>query len=269
MDTDYLTQWFALGYPAVASLALGMARAMGMVLITPVFNRLGMTGLLRSAVTLAIAVPVAPALLPWMAGADAPGGLMLAGLLIKETMVGLVLGVIFGVPFWAAEAAGELIDLQRGSTMSQLLDPLAQAESGVSATLLIILLAALFFMSGGFLLMLEGFYQSYGPWPADSYAPVLTPPMALALVALLDQVMGLAVMMVAPLMVAVLVADIMMAYLSRMAPNLHVFDLSLPVKNLIFAVLMVLYLVFLVPHMVGALGSTPGLTEWLAGQAPP
>lgn len=64
-------------------------------------------------------------------------------------------------------------------------------------------------------------------------------------------------------MVAILVADLLLAYLSRMAPSLHVFDLSMPVKNLLFAVLILLYVSFLIPNMVDSLVDTFELSDWL------
>ena len=33
------------------------------------------------------------------------------------TLLGVLFGLLFGIPFWAAEVAGELIDLQRGSNV--------------------------------------------------------------------------------------------------------------------------------------------------------
>ena len=51
-------------------------------------------------------------------------------------------------------------------------------------------------------------------------------------------------------MIAILIADVMLALLSRMAPQMHVFDLSMSVKNLLFSGLMVVYLMFLTPLMM-------------------
>jgi type III secretion protein T len=45
-----------------------------------------------------------------------PSGVLLILLAIKEGLICFLLGVIFAVPFWVAEATGELIDQQRGST---------------------------------------------------------------------------------------------------------------------------------------------------------
>jgi type III secretion protein T len=55
----------------------------------------------------------------------------------------------------------------------------------------------------------------------------------------------------------------MLAYLSRMAPSLHIFDLSLPVKNLFFTILMVIYIGFLIPLMLDQLAEFRGTVELL------
>lgn len=240
-------------YPLIAAAAVGVARALGMVLVTPAFNRLGLTGMIRSAVAVTISIPLIVPLFEAMTSADQLSSFTVAGMVVKELLIGVVIGLVFGVPFWAAEVAGELIDLQRGSTMAQIIDPMGSTQTGVTATLMTITLLALFFITGGFMLLLDGFYRSYSLWPAVDFVPLLSEASAMALLGLLDQVMQIGVLMVAPLVIALLVADLMLAYLARMAPNLHVFDLSLPVKNLLFAFLMLIYVVFLIPLMLDQL----------------
>ncbi|ANF58750.1 type III secretion system export apparatus subunit SctT [Halotalea alkalilenta] len=267
---DQLSQALTeLAYPLIASWALAMARALGMIMVTPAFNRLGLTGLIRSAVAATLSLPLVATTFQMLEAGDGLDTLTMTGLLIKEVMIGVMLGLLFGVPFWAAEAAGELIDLQRGSTMAQLLDPMNATESGVTATMLGILMVLLFFISGGFLTLVQGFYYSYQLWPPLAFMPPLSQQGALALLALLDQVMRIAIVMVAPLVVALLIADIMLAYLARMSPNLHVFDLSLSIKNLLFAFLVVLYLIFLVPQLLGELGSVGDNLSHFSMQQPP
>lgn len=242
-----------LAYPLIAATAVGVARALGMVLVTPAFNRLGLTGLIRSAVAVTISIPLIVPLFDAMVNAEHLTSFTVTGMVIKELLIGVVIGLVFGVPFWAAEVAGELIDLQRGSTMAQILDPMGATESGVTATLMTITLLALFFITGGFMLLLGGFYRSYSLWPAVDFTPLMSEASAMALLGLLDKVMQIGVLMIAPLVIALLVADLMLAYLARMAPNLHVFDLSLPIKNLLFAFLMVIYVIFLIPFMLDQL----------------
>lgn len=244
-----------LVYPLLVAAGIGMARAMGVILITPAFNRLGLTGLIRSAVAVTIALPMMPLVFATLTSMGPLPTSTLVAILIKELMIGVVIGVVFGIPFWAAEVAGELVDLQRGSTMGQLLDPMGSTESGVTSTLLVVMLVALFFASGGFMIMLDGFYGSYALWPVESFVPVLEASTAVMMLELLDQVMRIGLLMVVPLVIAILVADLMLAYLARMSPNLHVFSLSLAIKNLLFTFLMLLYIVFLVPQMLDELGT--------------
>ncbi len=147
--------------------------------------------------------------------------------------------------------------------MAQLVDPLSTGESSVMSTLLTVMLITLFFMSGGFILMVDGYYHSYQLWPVTAFTPVFASSALLAVLSILDQIMRVGVLMVSPLLIALLVTDLMLAYLSRMAPNLHIFDLSLPVKNLFFSILMVIYIGFLIPLMLDQLAEFRGTVELL------
>jgi type III secretion protein T len=254
-----------LAYPILVAAAIAVSRALGMIMLTPAFTRLGLTGMIRSAVAFAISLPMILPIFQQLAVTGQPTSFDLAGLMIKEMVVGALIGLAFGIPFWAAEVAGDLVDLQRGSTMSQLLDPLAAGESSVTATLLTISLLALFFMSGGFMLLLDGFYRSYQLWPAASFAPVMDVGAFLAILRVLDRIMQIGLIIIAPLVIALLIADIMLAFLSRMATQLHVFDLSLAIKNLLFSFLMVLYLTFMVPLLLEQMGNLRGTFDILQG----
>ncbi|GAC1037692.1 type III secretion system export apparatus subunit SctT [Pseudomonas sp. No.117] len=249
--------------PLLQGVALAASRATGLVLVTPAFNRLGLTGLLRTSVAVVIAVPMMLPVEQGLAALADYSGWLIMGLLVKELLIGVTVGLLFGIPFWAAEVAGELVDLQRGSTMAQLVDPAQSGETGISSTLLSVALITLFFLSGGFMLMVGGYYDSYRFWPATAFTPVVVAPALEGLLAVLDQVMRTGLLMVAPLVIALLIADLMLAFLARMAPNMHIFDLSLAVKNLIFAVIMVLYCVYLVPLMLYQLAEFRGTVELL------
>lgn len=263
MDVNVANAFLEVAYPVISSAALAASRAMGVVVITPAFNRLGLTGMIRGCVAVAIAVPMFIPVFDAFTALPEHGAFLLAGLMIKELLIGVLIGLLFGIPFWAAEVAGELVDLQRGSTMAQLLDPLASGESSVMATLLTVMLIALFFMSGGFIMMVDGYYHSYQLWPVTAFTPLFASSALMAVLSILDQVSRVGVIMVAPLIICLLVTDLMLAYLSRMAPSLHIFDMSLPVKNLFFTVLMVIYIGFLIPVMLDQLADFRGTVEFL------
>lgn len=262
MDAISSTSSFlALAYPLLVAMAISVARALGMIMVTPAFIRLGLTGMIRSSVAVAICIPAVPGVLNGILAEGQLGSLLITGLLVKELIVGMIIGIAFGIPFWGAEVAGDLVDLQRGSTSAQLIDPLQVSETSIAGTLLVFALLALFFMSGGFLLLVDGFYKSYELWPAVKFAPVINVNAIPALLGVLDRIMQIAVILIAPIVLALLLTDLMLAYLSRMSPQLHVFDLSLAIKNLLFAVLMVLYISYLVPYMMSQLKDLRGTSD--------
>ncbi|WP_206093295.1 flagellar biosynthetic protein FliR, partial [Pseudomonas viridiflava] len=135
MDAELTNAFIEIAYPVISSASLAASRAMGVVIITPAFNRLGLTGMIRGCVAVAISVPMILPVFTAFTSMPEHSGFFLAGLMVKELLIGLLIGLLFGIPFWAAEVAGELIDLQRGSTMEQLVDPLGQGEASVMATL--------------------------------------------------------------------------------------------------------------------------------------
>jgi hypothetical protein len=54
----------------------------------------------------------------------------------------MVVGVVLAVPLYAAEAAGDILDLQRGSSSATLSDPLGSSQSAITGTLLALVVIA-------------------------------------------------------------------------------------------------------------------------------
>jgi type III secretion protein T len=237
----------------VRALSFVIARMTGLIMVLPAFTRLGLTGILQGATALALALPVAPLVVAALAGQKLTI-IMIPALMGKEVVIGVAIGLVLGVPFWAAEAAGDILDLQRGSTAATLFDPSAISEEGITGTLLTLVMVALYFSSGGLRLTLGTVYESYGIWPAGNVFPTLSPAASQFFIVLLDRVMTLGLLLVAPIVVFMLLSDLLLALVSRASPQLNVFALSLSVKNLVFAVLLALYAAFLIGYMETDLG---------------
>jgi len=234
--------------PYLTAASLAITRMLAMLLVMPAFTRLGTTGVVRTGIALVAALPV----IPVVAQAVAPFTLTpatIAVLTAKEAIVGALLGLMLGIPLWAAQAAGDMLDLQRGASMATLANPSQAEEVSVSGTLFELTMLALFYASGGVAVALGVIYDSYALWPAAATLPQFGPSTGLILLRALDSVITLGLMLAAPLVLCLFVADIVLALLSRAAPNLNVFDLSFSLKSLLFAALLVLYCAFLIGYM--------------------
>lgn len=106
MDASLTAQFLEVAYPVISAASLAACRAMGVVVITPAFNRLGLTGMIRGCVAVAISIPMFFPVFEALTAMPEHGSVFIAGLLIKEFLIGILIGLLFGIPFWAAEVAG-------------------------------------------------------------------------------------------------------------------------------------------------------------------
>jgi type III secretion protein T len=234
----------------VIAATVGLARMIGFMTIMPVFLRLGMTGLLRGVTALVLALPSTPAIAAALKDAH-PGLPMWGGMMIKEIVVGLLLGLVLGVPIWSAQFAGDVIDSQRNAS-GQLPDP-SSVEASITGTLMNLTIIALYFASGGFELTLRTIYDSYRIWPVDRFAPVFKAEAGAALLSLLDRIVSSGFLLAGPLVALMLLSDLSFGLLARTASSMQPFNLAPLVKNLIFTLLVLLYFAFLTHYMAHSL----------------
>ncbi|NJO38869.1 MAG: type III secretion system export apparatus subunit SctT [Rhizobiales bacterium] len=238
-----------LGYSFLIAMALAMARAAGMVIILPVFVRTGITGILRGSVVIAIALSLVPHVMVEVSAAGEVGALVLTVVLLKEGFIGFLLGFALGIPFWGVEAAGEVVDFQRGLMGATISDPSQTSEASVTGTFLVLTMITLFFIADGMMIVIDTLYQTYRIWPLFDLSPELSIASAASLFKLIDDIMRLAFVIAGPVMIAMFLGDAVLAAITRFAPQLNVFVLSMGVKSAIFVAMMPLYAVFILDHI--------------------
>lgn len=180
----------------------------------------------------------------------------LVAILLKEALVGLVIGFAVAIPFWVAEGVGFVVDNQRGSTMASAVNPLSGDETSPLGIFLSQLLNTFFILSGAFLIMLSVIYQSYVYWPVGKMLPVELAGLDIYLLGQLDFIMRSIVLFSAPIVIAMFLAEFTLALISRFAPQLNVFFLAMPIKSAVGIFLMVIYIKLLMGHIDALVNST-------------
>ena len=238
--------------PYFIAAAFALARMLAMMVVFPVFDRLGVTGFIRNSIAVVISIPLIPMIAAHLEGEQFSLGLITA-LILKEVIVGLIVGVVLAVPLYAAEAAGDILDLQRGSSQATLSDAMGSTQTTLTGTLLVLIIIALYFASGCFDLTLRAIYDSYGIWPVRRFLPLFNREAGDALLGLLDTIVRTGLVLVGPIVVCLLLVDLLFALIARAAPSLQPFYLSMTVKNLVFSLVLVLYGAFLIGYMKNGL----------------
>ena len=81
--------------PYIFAAAFALARMLAMMIVFPVFDRLGVTGFIRNSIAVVISIPLIPMIAAHLGGEQLSLGLI-AALLLKEVVVGLIVGARIG-----------------------------------------------------------------------------------------------------------------------------------------------------------------------------
>lgn len=240
---------YAAVYELLLSFTLTQPRILLLCMMLPVFSKQILPGRLRGALATALALLVMPLA---SAGAAAAGDITVFDVVLlvaKEAFVGLVLGFFLAMPFWIIESVGTVIDYQRGASMGALLNPTMGGETTPTAILMQLAYGVFFFVGGGISLLLSILYDSFRLWNPWHWFPTLRQETLPLFLSQLDRLMHLVVLLSAPVVIIMLLAELGLGLASRFTPQLQVFFLAMPIKTGLALFVLVLYAGILFGHV--------------------
>jgi type III secretion protein SpaR/YscT/HrcT len=213
------------------ALGLGAARAMPMAWLIPAFGGRHLPAYVRLGLGLALAGLCVPQVLG--AFPVHAGGLFAVLLLLREVAVGLTVGFAASVLFRAAEAAGRLVDTVRGATTAEDLSPAAEGSATPLGELGLLLAVVIFLELGGVQYLATALARSYEAAPLSLTATPAGLSAAARLIVfssakLIETAVGLA----APAIVSLLLVDVVLGGIARLAPQIPVHVVGMPAKAL-------------------------------------
>ena len=247
------------------ALAWTQPRILGLFVLIPIFPQGVLPGMLRMGLAAGLGLVVAPSLMTAVSTMQWDAAQVVA-LLVKEAFVGLCLGFLIAVPFWTFEAMGFLVDNQRGASIAGTLNPLTSDDSSPLGILFNQAFIVFFFISGGFLLMLEMLYGSFRIWNVFSWMPTLRAESIPLWIAQISRLMVLMLLIASPIVVAMLLAEMGLALVSRFVPQLQVFFLAMPIKSALAFLVLVLYVGVLFDYAHTLIGDLSKSLEFLDDQ---
>lgn len=243
-DIDSLYAWM-----------MALLRAGGLISVLPVFSAPSVPMQMR----LVLAV-----FLAYLAGNYVPGHssmpeqpAALALVAGNELLIGLFMGLIVKIIFFAAEMAGQIISNEMGLTTGSTLDPASGNNFATAGVLFSNLAALLLLTTGAYHSVLFAYLRSY------RYAPVgnlgFSPGALDLFVTQTSQIFLLGVQMSAPVIAVNFVVTLTFAVLGKVAPSINVFTESYSAR--ILAGLTVLGLTFglAAQYVLGYLQNAPDL----------
>jgi flagellar biosynthetic protein FliR len=231
-------QTFEVGQNPQAFLVLfglTFARFIAFIYIVPFFGGKAVPPLVKVAVATALVIITYPSVLAELPADGSPIGFGAVGfvaMLAKEFFVGFTLGFVASLVFEAVQVAGRIADFQRGSTMSELFAPQLEERVSELGQFKLQLAIVVFLTSGAHLFFIGSLIKSFEFIPVLRFPEMEAgwTPAAEFLTLMTGSVLSLGVQLAVPIVVTLLLTDLFFGLINRVAPQVNVFFLSLPVK---------------------------------------
>ncbi|WML39398.1 flagellar biosynthetic protein FliR [Neobacillus sp. OS1-2] len=163
-------------------------------------------------------------------------------LILKEFLVGIVLGMTAALLLYSVQFAGSLLDMQIGFSMASLFDPNFGLSEPLTGRFKNILAMLLLFSTNGHLLLIQGILASFD-WISlqDTIPAFIDGRLSAFLLECVKQMFMIGFMMAAPILGAMFVCDVALGILAKTVPQLNIISVAPPLKILLhFALYIVL-----------------------------
>jgi flagellar biosynthesis protein FliR len=236
----------------VLRFAVVLFRIGGIMVFAPFFSSRSIPMQVRVAITLVAAVALCPAL-PISRVPTTAGLTQIVGLVLGETLFGMVLGLVASFVFAGMQLAGQIMSFQLGFSLANLIDP----QSGVESTVISFLqyhIALLFF------LLIDGHHWFFlAVTQSFDYLTIggvhLQGPVVEEVLRLSAQVIVFGVQVAGPVLAVTVVTDVVLGIIGRTTPQIGVLIVAMPVKTLV-GFLCVSFSFYFLPRLLGAAYAT-------------
>ncbi|PFA67868.1 flagellar biosynthetic protein FliR [Bacillus sp. AFS015802] len=152
-------------------------------------------------------------------------------LIMKEAMVGLLIGFVAYMIVTAIQIAGGFIDFQMGFAIANVIDPQTGAQSPLTGQYLYTFALLLLLAINGHHLLLDGIFYSYQLIPIDRpWIPFGNENLADYVITAFNSMFIIAFQMSIPVVATLFLVDVALGIVARTVPQLNVFVVGFPIK---------------------------------------
>jgi len=216
---------FGLSQAQFETLLLVFVRVSTMLFVFPVFSAPQIPVQVRIGLGALISFVLFRAL-PLTAPLPDMGALVAA--VVSQVVVGLIVGFVAYLVFMGIQFAGEILDIQIGFAVANVISPQTQQQVTVLGELELTLATLVFLISNSHLMLLQGIGGSFHLLPLPFIN--LDPSVAGNVVVFLEQSFLIVFQIAAPAAVALFIVNVALGLMARVAPQMNVFVVGFPLQ---------------------------------------
>lgn len=219
-----LTQNIHIILPQFEAFLVLVSRIGGLLAALPVFSGRTIPIKVKLGLVLALSLMLAPSI-PMPSVSMDP--VILAGGMLSEMTIGVTIGLAVRLMFGALEVAGELLGIQMGFGAVHLFDPTTSQQTPMVAQFFTMLASLIFLSLNAHLFAMATIIHSYEAIPA--FGAHLSSHLGEEILLLSQRMFTIGLKLSAPVLIAILLINVLMALLGRAVPQVQVFVLSFPI----------------------------------------
>lgn len=214
----------ALLLPYAITAGLVLARVAALVGTAPVFSSLSVSNNIKIGLVATITAAVMGAG-PYHLSAVPLEPFHIAGAVILELAVGAVMGFSVSVVFAALDFAGQIIGIQMGFAIANVIDPTTMRQVGVLSQVLRLVALMLFLVVDGHLLLLHALFESFRQVPLGG-ASLAPGPVVAEMIQVSADLFSSGFRIALPVCCVVLLVNVGLSTLARAVPQVSIFSIG-------------------------------------------
>ena len=211
----------------LAFLSIGV-RISGLMLFAPFLGSTVIPGRIKAVLVIALTFVLYPLVSPHIP-AQVPGDWPV--LVFRELLTGLALGIVTSLVFDAVQMAGQVLSIQMGYSLINILDPNTQVESTVVAMFHQSIVMLIFLRMDVHLWLLRALGNSFSYLPPGTSH--LTRSFTVTMLSAGASVIAVGIQLAAPVLSATLLTDLLLGLLGKASPQLPLMLLGPAIKSVL------------------------------------
>lgn len=218
----------ALDNIVAAAVLIGI-RVSSLLIFTPFLGSLAISARVKAGFVMATTFLLWPAYAP--AGMQTLSSGSWARIAIGEVLIGLVLGLLLNFIFDGAQLAGQIMGLQMGFSLVNVIDPQTEVDSPVLSIFHQTIALLIFLQLDVHHWVLRGVARSFEYLPAGTL--MASAPLTSLLLKAAAGIWLAGLQIAAPTLIATMFADIVLGFLAKASPNFPILFIGISVKSLL------------------------------------
>lgn len=226
--------------------ALILVRISGFIFTAPFFNQANAPRKLKFAVAFFMSVVLFQTMT--YEPLEYEGVIGYAILVVKEAIVGAMIGLMANICMYILEFSGRMIDMEIGFAMVSVLDPATNLETSITGTLYTNVVILLLIVTDMHHYIIEAAVDSFRQVPLGT--AVFQPDIYQIMVHFISDYFVIAFRIILPIFCCILIVNVVLGILAKVAPQMNMFVIGMQLKVLMGIVIMFL-IAGLLSHVSG------------------